>query len=425
MKEWRLTLPRGLYALRERNYRLYFLGHLISQIGSWIEQTAVAWILYEMTNSAVLLGLGGLCRAAPTLLLGLIGGAIADRVPRRLLLFTTESAMLLVSGSIGMLALTGHLQFWHLYVLSLASGTLIAFSTPARQALFPELVPREAMPSAVMLNSIVARSAGFIGPLIAGSALAFSGYAMPFLLNAASFLGMLAALVALRVPPRAAADTPRRSLRKDVLEGLRFIWHSPLLKGVLALEIFAGLFGHNTALITIIARDVLQAGPQGLGSLLSALAAGALVGMLAMVIFHTERHGKVILIAGAGYTLLLIGFGLSGSLAFSLALLFAVGAADGIWGVARNTAVQLSVPNELRGRAMSVVFLVTRGSTPLGHFTSGLAASFIGGPATIVLGAILIGTGVAATARRVPGFGSVRPAPNPLTAPSDGANGAR
>jgi predicted MFS family arabinose efflux permease len=198
-----------------------------------------------------------------------------------------------------------------------------------------------------------------------------------------------------------------------------------LLKGVLALELFAGLFGHNSALITLIARDVLQVGPQGLGSLLSALAGGGLFGMLLMVLFHTERRGRIILIAGAIYTLLLMSFGLSGWFGLSLVLLFGLGTADGIWGVARNTVVQLAVPDNLRGRVMSVVFLATRGSTPLGHFTSGLTASFVGGPATIVLGAALIGAAVAATAWRVPAFGSARPVTTPLTASGDGTDQPR
>lgn len=427
MKGRKLTLPRGLHALRARNYRLYFVGHLTSQTGSWIEMTAVAWILYELTNSAILLGLGGLCRALPMILFGLVGGAVADRVPRRRLLVSAESAMLVLSSIIGIIAVAGQLQFWHLYLLSFASGTLQAFSVPARQALFPELVARAAMPSAVTLNAVAVRSAGFIGPSIAGAALAFSGHALPFLLNAVSFLAMLAALAAMRLPARAPArDTVRLGLRADMRQGLRFVLHNPLLKGVLGLEIFAGLFGHNSALITIVARDVLNAGPQGLGSLLSALAAGGLFGMLLMVLFHTERRGRTILIAGATYTLLLMGFGLSGWMGLSLVLLFGLGATDGIWGVSRNTVVQLAVPDGLRGRVMSVVFLVTRGSTPFGHFTSGLAASFVGGPATVVLGAALIGAAVAATARRVPAFGSGSSAQNPVTASgSDGADKLR
>lgn len=413
-----LKLPRGLLAFRSRNFLLYFCGHLTSQIGSWIEQTAVAWILYELTNSTILLGLGGLCRAAPMILLGLVGGAVADRARRRALLMFTESTMLVVSSIVGALALTGHLQFWHLYLSSLASGTLYAFSVPARQALFPQLVPREALPSAVTLNSLAARSAAFIGPSIAGVALAFSGYALPFLLNAASFLGMLAALAALHMPAAAPAGaTARPRLRQDVMEGVRYLRRSSLLKGVLTLEVLAGIFGHNSALITIMARDVLDAGPQGLGSLLSALAAGALFGMLLMVVFHTERRGRIIPIAGAVYTLLLIGFGFSGSLALSLALLFGLGAADGVWGVARNTVVQLAVPDQLRGRAMSVVFLATRASTPLGHSTSGFIASLVGGPGTLVFGAALIGVTVATVGRRIPALASTRAeAPDALDA---------
>ncbi len=400
------TLPHGLAALGERNYLFYFLGHATSQIGTWIEQTAVAWILYDMTHSAVLLGLGGLARAVPMILLALLGGAVADRLPRRGLLILTESTMLIVSFTMGMLAVTGHLQFWHLYLLALASGTLYAFSVPARQALFPQLVPRKAISSAITLNAVAVRVAFFVGPSIAGLALAFSGYAAPFLLNAASFLAMLAALSAMRLP---AADSVRGitqhrfdDLRKDMLEGVAFVWRSPLLKAVLSLEVLTGFFGYNTALLTIIARDVLGVGPQGLGSLLSALGAGALFGMLLIVVFQTERRGRLILISGAGFTLLLAGFGLSASLWLSMALLFGLGAADGVWGVSRNTVVQLAVPDALRGRVMSMVFLVTRGSTPLGHLYSGLFASLIGGPGTALLGAALVGAGLLGAGLRVP-----------------------
>lgn len=400
-------LPRGLQALRERDYALYFSGHLTSQIGNWIELTAVAWILYEMTDSAVLLGLGGLCRAAPTILLALPGGAVADRLVRRPLLMATESIMLIVSVVLGVLALTAQLQFWHLYVLSLISGTLTAFSTPARHALFPALVPRALMPSAVTLNSLAARGAAFLGPSIAGVALLVGGYAAPFLLNAVSFLAMLAALAAMRLPAGVPArQTAKRGMRTDMLEGLRFVWRSPLLKAVLGLEVLAGLFGHNTALITLVARDVLGSGPQGLGYLMSGLGAGALFGMLLTVAFHTEQRGRVILVAGTVYTALFVGFGLSSWFWLSTALLFALGTADGVWSVARNTVVQLAVPDALRGRAMSMVFLVTRGSTPLGHFSSGVLAALIGAPGTVVLGALLIGAGVVGAGMRVPALGS-------------------
>ncbi|MEA2977112.1 MAG: hypothetical protein QOF19_2632 [Alphaproteobacteria bacterium] len=391
----RLRLPAGLVALRERNFVLYVVGQFTSQLGSWIEMTAVSWILYEMTNSPLLLGLSGLFRATPMIVLALFGGAIADRVPRRLLLLLTESTMMIASLVMGLLAATDRLQFWHLYLLSVVSGTLSAFSVPSRHALFAGLVPRSSMQSAVTFNSVAVRSGGFIGPSIAGLALAFGGYSLPFFLNAVSFLGMLLALVTMRLPrSKADATLPRSSLRRGMTEGVEFVWRSPMLKVALGLEIATGLFGHNSALITILARDVLGAGPEGLGLLLSAIGAGAFLGMGLLVAFNVERHGRLILIVGAAYTILWAAVGLSPWLWLSAVLLFAVGTADGVWSVMRNTLAQLVVTDALRGRVMSVVMVVTRGSAQLGRVQSGLLVGLIGAPAAVLVGAGIIGAAV-------------------------------
>ena len=389
------NLPRGLTALRERNYALYALGQFISQLGNWVEQTAVAWILYEMTNSPLLLGLSGLFRAVPMIALSLFGGAIADRVPRRVLLLLTESSMLIASLTVGILALTGQLLFWHLYVLSFVSGTLSAFSIPARHALFAGLVPRSSMQSAVTFNAVAVRAGALIGPSIGGVALAYGGYALPFFINVGGFLGMLLALAAMRLPARRpdATSTPR-SLWQGMTSGLDFVWRSPLLKVALGLEIVSGLFGHNVALITIIARDAIGTGPEGLGLLLSALGAGGLLGMVFMVAFHIERHVPVIMTAGALYAALLAAFALSPWLGFSMVLLFALGTVDGIWAVTRNTLAQLLVSDELRGRVMSVVVMATRGSAPLGRVQAGFVAGLVGGPVAVLVGAAVIGTAV-------------------------------
>ncbi len=391
----RIRLPAGLVALRERNFVLYVVGQFTSQLGSWIEMTAVSWILYEMTDSPLLLGLSGLFRATPMIVLGLFGGAIADRVPRRVLLLLTESTMMVASFVMGMLAATHQLQFWHMYVLSVLSGTLSAFSVPSRHALFAGLVPRSSMQSAVTFNSVAVRSGGFIGPSIAGLALAFGGYSLPFFLNAASFLGMLLALVAMRLP-RTTADptTPRSSLARGMTEGVEFVWRTPMLKVALGLEMATGLFGHNSALVTILARDVLGAGPEGLGLLLSAIGAGAFLGMGLLVAFAVQRHGRLILTVGALYTVLWAAVGLSHWLWLSAILLFALGAADGVWSVTRNTIAQLVVTNALRGRVMSVVMLVTRGSAQLGRVQSGALVGLIGGPAAVLVGSAVIGAAV-------------------------------
>jgi MFS family permease len=392
--------PAGLVALKERNFVLYVIGQFTSQLGSWIELTAVSWIVYEMTNSPTLLGLVGLFRATPTILFALFGGAIADRVTRRVLLLCTESVMLTASLAVGLLALTDQLQYWHLYLLNLVSGTLQAFSVPARHALMANLVPRSSVRSAVTLNSIAVRSGGFLGPSIAGVTLAYGGYALPFFLNAASFLGMLAALVLMRLPAaQAKATVPKESLGRGLTGGVAFVWRSPLLRVALGLELASGLFGHNSALLTIIVRDVLGAGPEALGLIMSSLSAGAMLGVALLVTFHVERHGRVILGVGAAYTVTWALFASSSWLWFSALLALVLGALDSTWGVTRNTVAQLLVPDALRGRVMSVVMLVTRGGSQLGRVQSGLVAGIIGAPATVLVGAAVIGAALLASTR--------------------------
>jgi len=397
-----MRLPPGLIALRERNFVLYVVGQFTSQLGSWVELTAVSWIVYEMTNSPLLLGLVGLFRATPTILLALFGGAIADRLPRRLLLMCTESTMLVLSLVMGMLAFSGNLEYWHLYALNLVSGTLQAFSVPSRHALFAGLVPRSAMSSAVTMNSVSVRSGGFIGPSIAGLALAFGGYSFPFFINAATFVAMLIALALMRLPK--AKDEPpvkHPSLLKGMTEGVAFVWRTPLLRVALLLELATGLFGHNTALITIIVRDVLNAGPESLGLLMSATGAGALIGMTLLLTFPVKQHGRLILLLGVLYTVLWAGFGLSQWIWLSAILLLALGVVDATWGVTRNTLAQTLTTDALRGRVMSVVMLATRGSSQLGRVQSGFTVGLIGAPAAALLGAGVVGAAVLASWWRV------------------------
>lgn len=386
---------RGLEALRSRNYVLYLFGHFTSQTGAWVEQTAVSWILYELTGSALLLGLAGLARAVPTLALALIGGAIADRLPRRTLLYCTESMMLVNSLVIGLLAWSGRLEYWHLYVLSFVNGTLGAFSVPARQALFAGLVPRTAVQSAVTFNAVAVRCGVLIGPSIGGAALAYGSYAAPFLINAATFLGMLVALKAMHLHSlESHPQSKPGTLWHGMAEGLRFVWGHAPLRVALALEVVSGLFGHNITLITIIAKDVIGTDPQGLGGLLSALGAGGMTAMIFMVFAQLKRHMQVILYAGAIYSVLLAGFALSPWLPLSAALLFLLGTCDGIWGVNRNTLAQTLVPDSLRGRVMSVVVLTTRGSAPLGRLQAGFLADLVGAPAATLVGAAVIAAAI-------------------------------
>jgi predicted MFS family arabinose efflux permease len=275
------------------------------------------------------------------------------------------------------------------------NGTLGSFSVPARQALFAGLVPRSAMQSAVTFNAVAVRCGVLLGPSIGGAAIAYGSYALPFWINAVSFLGMLAALAAMRLAPMATHESAPATLWQGMQEGLRFVWEQAPLRVALALEVVSGLFGHNITLITIIAKDVIGTDAQGLGWLMSALGAGGMAAMIFMVFAQLTRHMRVILYAGALYSVLLAAFALSAWLALSVVLLFLLGTCDGIWGVNRNTLAQTLVPDILRGRVMSVVVLTTRGSAPLGRLQAGFIADLAGAPAATLLGAAVIGAAIA------------------------------
>jgi sugar phosphate permease len=199
--------------------------------------------------------------------------------------------------------------------------------------------------------------------------------------------------------PIAEEAPPRTSILLSVKEGLRFVWSSAALKVALSLEIMTGLFGYNSTLVTIFSRDILHAGPQGLGLLFSALGAGGLLGMAAMMSFRVQRHARLILLFGILYVALWTGFGLSKSLWLTALVLFFLGAVDSMWSVTRSTMAQLLVPDALRGRVMSVVMLATRGSGQLGHVQGGAAVSLVGGPAATLVGAGIIACGVFISSR--------------------------
>jgi len=362
----------------------------VSQCGDWIEATTTAWLLYQITGDPVLLGLGGGIRAASIILFGLIGGAVADRTDRRRLLFFTQSGFAIASFALGWLVLSGGVTFWHIYIFSAVNGALGSFDAPARRSLFPSLVPRADMQNAVVLNSAVFRLARLVGPAIGGVIIARYGPAVSYFVNFASYAAILVALAAMRVPPFVAARRPR-ALLQDVADGLRYTLRRPLLRAVLVLESVHSFFGVNTALITIIATDVLHAGPEGLGLLLSAQAVGALVGTTALLVSGDMEHkGRAMVAAGAAYCVTLAL--LASATRFEVAALLLIGTAitDAYWTAMRNTMFQLQTDEAYRGRSLSTVLLAGRGFTQGAQLETGIAVS-IGGPAfAVTSGAAII-----------------------------------
>ena len=395
-----MRLPPGLSPLRHRDFALYWFGQCVSQSGTVIELTATTYLLYAITSSPLLLGIGGLTRAVPILTLTLYGGALADRIDRKRLLMFTQVAQVATSLVLGTLVVTATVQFWHIYVIGFLNATLSAFDAPARNSLYPSFIPRSDFQNAVTLNSVTFRLATLVGPAVAGLLIATVGPAAPFFVNAASYLAIIVALLLIRTKIPIPAG-PRASLRSAMIGGLRYARHSPVLPLILLTEAILSIFGHNTALITIFARDVLHVGPEGLGLLLSAIGGGAIGGTVFLIGFgEIRRKGALMIGAGLLYALALVAFSVSTSFALSMGVLFVVGLADSFWAAMRNTIVQLAATDAFRGRVMSLITFTSRGLTNGSQIETGAIVSAAGPALGGALNALVILAAVGAIALR-------------------------
>jgi len=416
------SLFPGLRPLRHRAFALYFCGLTVSQCGDWIEATTTTWLLYQITRDPVLLGLGGGIRAASIIVFGLFGGAVADRADRRRLLFFTQSAFALASLLLGLLVLSGRIAFWQIYVFSAVNGALGSFDAPARRALFPNLVPRAEMQNAVVLNAAVFRLARLVGPAIGGVIIAAYGPAVSYFVNFASYAAILVALALMRVPPFVGRRS--RALVQDVADGLRYTLRRPLLRAILIVEATQSWFGVNTALVTIIAIDVIGTGPEGLGLLLSAQAVGALIGTMALLMTgDLDRKGRAMTLASISYVVTLSLLAFARTFETAALVLVAVSVTDAYWSAMRNTAFQLQTDEAYRGRTLSTILLAGRGFTQGAQLETGVAVS-IGGPAFAMLsGAAAIGAIVALVNASTAEIRSFRGVPDVVGAASVEARG--
>jgi MFS family permease len=381
---------------------LFWIGHLTSGSGRWAELTGAVWIVYELTGSPVLVGLLGLARAIPSIVLSPVAGVVADRVDQRRLLLATQVAGMLASLVLGLLIATGAVQVWHIYVQVAIQSGVMAFDAGVRQALFPRLIARQHLPEAVTLNSTANRTAQLIGPAAGGLAIAALGDASPFLINAATFTVLIAGVMLMRT---AAQPIGARgsSFRGDLVEGLRHIGGSPLLNGLLRLEIVFSFFQVNPVTIAIVGRELLGVGPEGLGGLLSAPALGALVGVACLVLVgQPHRQGRFIVLCQLAYAGVMVALALSQGYLFAFVLLVVIGCLDALAGVTRHNVLQLAAPPRMRGRVMANMGTVTRGVTPLGQTQSGGLAGAVGPQLAVVLAAGTLVVAAAVVARANP-----------------------
>jgi MFS family permease len=384
-------LRRRLAPLRGRNYLLFWIGFATSNTGRWIELTGALWLVSELTDSPALLGLVGIVRAVPALLLSPVAGVIVDRVDQRRMLFATQAISMALSLALGILVLTGHLALWHLYVQLAIQSAIQAFDAGVRQALFPRLVPRDQLGDAVTLTITAGRSAKFIGPVLGGVAIAQLGLASPFLVNSASFLVLMGAVAAMRAIP-ATASSEKQGFRGELAEGVRYLWRSPVLRGLLLVEIVFGILQMNEVMVTIIARDVLFAGPEGLGLLLSAAALGSILGLVTLISVGQSRHqGRFVVWSIAAYVVGLLAVAATPGFALTFVALTALGLLDSLVTVTRHSIMQMTAPGEMRGRVMANMGTVTNGVSPLAQAQSGALAAAVGASRAVAISAAVLG----------------------------------
>ena len=378
-------------ALRHRDFRLLWLGMIVSVTGSQMQSVAINWHVYQITKSAFALGLVGLFRGLPIVLCSLAGGVVADAVDRKKLLVVTQIVMLVSAALLGITTFMGLETVWPIYLLSALGSAAMAFDTPARQSLMPALVPIEDFPNAVSLGLIVFNVATIGGPALAGLILAESSPAVIYVLNAVSFLAVIAALLLMR----ASGSPELQGKRRDALsfaalkEGFRFVWRTPIIVQTMTLDFVATFFASATLLLPIFAQEVLHVSARGYGILAAAPAAGSVITALILArVGSFKGQGRIVVVSVAIYGLATAAFGLSRMFWLSLLMLAVTGAADTVSTVLRQTIRQLVTPNHLRGRMTSINMMFFMGGPQLGELEAGVLASFIGAPLSVVIGGL-------------------------------------
>jgi len=384
--------PKGLSlifrALHSRNYRLFFGGQGISLIGTWMQQIAMSWLVYRMTNSPFLLGLIGFSSQICSLFFSPFAGVISDRWNRHRILVATQSLAMIQAFILAALTLTGTVTVPHLIILALFLGFVNAFDMPTRQAFVVEMVEkREDLANAIALNSFLFNSARLVGPSVAGILISILGEGMCFFLNAFSFLAVIVALLAMKMAYHKKGSQETQILQ-GFKEGFTYALGFPPIRSILFFLGWISLVGTaNTTLMPIFAKKILHGGPQTYGFLMAAIGGGAIIG----AIFLASRRsvlglGRIIVFASGIFGIGLISFSLSHFLWLSFSVLLLVGFGMMVQMASSNTILQTMVDDDKRGRVMSLYVMAFMGMAPLGSLAGGSLAGVIGAPYTLAVG---------------------------------------
>lgn len=374
-------------ALRSRNYRLFFGGQSVSLIGTWMQQIAVSWLVYRMTNSAFMLGVVGFAGQIPTSLLAPVAGVCADRLNRHRILIVTQTLAMIQALMLALLVLTRTVTVWQIITLSVFLGLVNAFDMPVRQAFIVDMIERrEDLGNAIALNSTIFNGARLLGPSIAGLLIASLGEGLCFLLNGISYVAVIGALSAMRMAPRTRA-VRRTDMVQELREAFSYAFGFAPIRSILLLLGLVSLIGMPyTTLMPVFAKDVFHGGAHTLGFLVGASGIGALVGTMYLASRASVRGlGRLIAISASMFGVGLIAFSLSRALSFSLLLMLLTGFGMVVHFASSNTVLQTIVDDDKRGRVMSLFTMAVMGAAPFGSLLAGALASQIGAPATLLL----------------------------------------
>ena len=388
-----LATPSGsrlaliLRALRHRNFRLFFGGQFISLSGTWMQTVAQSWLVYRLTGSAVLLGFISFAGLFPVFLFATIGGAVADRYNRHRILVATQTVSMLLAFVLAALTLTSRVQVWHVFALAALLGLVNAFDIPARQAFIVDMVGKADLINAISLNSSMFNGARIIGPAIAGVLVGTIGEGWCFFVNALSYIAVIAGLLLMKIKVQARVPLPGSALA-SIAEGFGYVWRMGPVRVLLLLLGLVSLLGMPyIVLMPIFADQILHGGARGLGLLMGASGAGALIGALSLAARRGARGlGRIVAFSAAGFGASLILFSLSHSFWLSAALLLPVGFSMMVEMASSNTLIQTLVPDNLRGRVMALYSMMFMGMAPLGALLAGTLAHHLNAPITVALG---------------------------------------
>ncbi|MDQ3313954.1 MAG: MFS transporter [Verrucomicrobiota bacterium] len=386
----RVTWRHTFRALRHRNYRLFFYGQLVSLTGTWMQQTAMSWLVYQITGSKLLLGVVAAVGSAPMMFFSLWGGAIADRYPKRAIIIWTQVAQMLPAFILAAIAWTGVATPWLIIAIAAVNGVAMAFDMPARQAFTVDMTGREDLLNAISLNSSIFNGARIVGPALAGLIIGSLGTAMCFLLNGVSYIAVIIGLLMMRLPPY--VPLPQEvAAGASAWSGLTYVLKHRRVRTILGLLFAVGVFGWSYAvLLPAFARDVFGLGADGYGILMSASGIGALAGALTVATAGHVFHSRNVALGGVWlFSAALLAFACTTNFYLALALMALGGFGMLLFFSTSNTVMQSIVPDEMRGRVMGVWGLVFGAMIPLGSMEAGALADWLGAPFALAFGAVI------------------------------------